>query len=72
MLVFITASMGAAINASMTLVSIIFTVFTDLLEFLITYIQAYVFTLLSAIFIGLARAEPHSGKKKVTGTGQAA
>jgi F-type H+-transporting ATPase subunit a len=55
MLIFITAGMGAAIHASMTVVSIIFTVFIYLLECMIAYIQAYVFTLLSAIYIGLAR-----------------
>lgn len=59
MLIFITASMGAAINTSMTVVSVIFTVFIDLLELFIAYIQAYVFTLLSSVFIGLARIKPH-------------
>ncbi|WP_298650883.1 F0F1 ATP synthase subunit A [uncultured Proteiniphilum sp.] len=72
MLIFITAGMGMAINASMTLVSIIFTVFIDFVELLIAYIQAYVFTLLSAVFIGLARITTHSDKKNVTETGQAA
>lgn len=72
MLIFITASLGMAINASMTVLSVIFTVFIDLVELLIAYIQAYVFTLLSAVFIGLARIEPHSEKEKVTSTGQAA
>lgn len=72
MLIFITASLGVAINASMTVLSVIFTVFIDLVELLIAYIQAYVFTLLSAVFIGLARIEPHSEKEKVTSTGQAA
>jgi F-type H+-transporting ATPase subunit a len=72
MLIFITAGMGMAINASMTLVSVIFTVFIDLLEFLIAYIQAYVFTLLSAIYIGLAREEPRDGRGKVRESGQAA
>lgn len=72
MLIFITASMGMAINASMTLLSVIFTVFIDFVELFIAYIQAYVFTLLSAVFIGLARIESHSGKKKVVETEQAA
>jgi len=72
MLIFITASLGIAINASMTALSVIFTVFIDLVELLIAYIQAYVFTLLSAVFIGLARIESHSEKKSVAETGQAA
>jgi F-type H+-transporting ATPase subunit a len=43
---------GMAINTSMTVPVVIFTVFIDLVELFIAYIQAYVFTLLSAVFIG--------------------
>ncbi len=56
-LVFITASMGAAVNAGMTFVSVFFTIFMDCLELLVAYIQAYVFTMLSSVFIGLSRVE---------------
>lgn len=56
-LVFITASMGAGVNASMSFVSVVFTIFMNLVELLVAFIQAYVFTMLSAVFIGLARAE---------------
>ena len=31
----------------------------NLLELLVAFIQAYVFTMLSAVFIGLARVEHH-------------
>jgi F-type H+-transporting ATPase subunit a len=31
---------------------------------LVAYIQAYVFTMLSAVFIGLARVEPHHSNKE--------
>lgn len=72
MLIFITTSLGMAINASMTALSVIFTVFINLVELLIAYIQAYVFTLLSSVFIGLARIESHSDKKKTVETGQVA
>ena len=58
-LVFVTVSLGPAMNTSMTLVSVVFTVFINLVEVLVAYIQAYVFVLLSAVFIGLARVEPH-------------
>jgi F-type H+-transporting ATPase subunit a len=61
-LIFITVSLGSAINASMTAVSVIFTVFIDFVELLIAYIQAYVFTLLSAVFIGQARMSSHGSK----------
>jgi F-type H+-transporting ATPase subunit a len=60
-LIFITVSLGSSINAGMTIVSVIFTVFIDFVELLIAYIQAYVFTLLSAVFIGQARVS-HSEK----------
>ena len=40
-------------------VSIIFTVFMQTLELLVAVLQAYVFTLLSALFIGQAVVEEH-------------
>ena len=40
-------------------VSIIFVLFMDCLELLVAFLQAYVFTLLSALFIGLAVQEHH-------------
>ena len=39
-------------------VSIIFVLFMDCIELLVAFLQAYVFTLLSALFIGMATAEP--------------
>lgn len=39
----------------MTIVSVLFGVFLDALECLVAFIQAYVFTMLSSIYIGLAR-----------------
>ncbi len=56
-LIFITASMGPAINSSMSVVAILFSCFMLCLELLVAYIQAYVFTLLSSVFIGMARAK---------------
>ena len=54
-LVFITAKMGAAMHAGMTVFSVLLSVFMNCLELLVAYIQAYVFTMLSAVFIGLSR-----------------
>lgn len=54
-LIFISAKMGAAIQGGLTVVSVLFTIFMNMLELLVAFIQAYVFTLLSAIFIGLAQ-----------------
>lgn len=61
-LIFITISMGPAVNGTMTVVSVLFSVFMNLLELLVAFIQAYVFTMLSAVFIGLAHVE-HEPKK---------
>ena len=63
-LVFVTVKLGVSMNASMSFVSVLFSVFIDLVELLVAYIQAYVFTMLSAVFIGLARIEPHHPKEK--------
>lgn len=54
-LIFITASMGAAINGTMTVVSVLFNVFMNCLELLVACLQAYIFTLLSANYIGMAK-----------------
>jgi len=50
---------GTELNVPMTIVSILLSVFISFVELLVAYIQAYVFTLLSAVFIGLARVEAH-------------
>ncbi len=55
--IFVTAKMGPVINGSMTFITMIFGVFMDCLELLVAFIQAYVFTMLSAVFIGLSRQE---------------
>ncbi|MCC8143323.1 MAG: F0F1 ATP synthase subunit A [Tannerellaceae bacterium] len=62
-LIFVITSMGAAINAGLTVVSVLFTIFMNFVEILIAFIQAYIFTLLSAVFIGAARVK-HSHHKK--------
>jgi len=49
----------------MTIVSVIMTLFINIVELLVAYIQAYIFTMLSAVFIGLARIEPHHAPEKV-------
>lgn len=54
-IIFITASLGAVLGTSMTVISVLFSVFMSCLEVLVAFIQAYVFTMLSAVFIGLSR-----------------
>ena len=57
--IFIAAKMGPVICGSMTAVTMLFGVFMDCLELLVAFIQAYVFTMLSAVFIGMSREEAH-------------
>lgn len=59
-MIFITIKMGAIIGGSMTVVSVGFGIFMDCFEILVAFIQAYVFTILSAVFIGLAQERPHA------------
>jgi F-type H+-transporting ATPase subunit a len=61
-LIFVTVKLGTGINTSMTVVSVMLTIFISFVEILVAYIQAYVFTMLSAVFIGLAQVEPHKEK----------
>jgi F-type H+-transporting ATPase subunit a len=61
-MIFLTVSLGTAMNAGMSVLSIVMTIFIDFVELLVAFIQAYVFTMLSAVFIGLSQAEPHHAK----------
>ena len=56
-LVFISATLGPVLFGSMSLVAVLFGIFMDCLELLVAFIQAYVFTMLSAVFIGLAHPQ---------------
>lgn len=56
-IIFVTAQMGSTMSASMTAVSVLFCIFMNCLELLVAFIQAYVFTILTANFIGLAQNE---------------
>ena len=58
-IIFIMASMGVFACGSMSLVSVALSVFMMLLEVLVCFIQALVFTMLSAVFISLARVKGH-------------
>ena len=57
--IFITVKLGPVINGAMTLVTMLFGVFMDCLELLVAFIQAYVFTMLSSVFIGMSRQTEH-------------
>ena len=53
-MIFILGEMSAAAGAGMSVLSVVLAVFADCLEVLVAFIQAYVFTLLSAIYFGMA------------------
>ncbi|MGN1215720.1 MAG: F0F1 ATP synthase subunit A [Candidatus Cryptobacteroides sp.] len=58
--IFLSARMGAAINAGLSVVAVVIGVFMDCLELLVAFLQAYVFTMLSAVFIGMSRQHPET------------
>lgn len=58
-MIFIVGEMSAMAGAGMSVLSVILAIFADCLEVLVAYIQAYVFTLLSAIYFGMAAKEVH-------------
>lgn len=47
-----------AVGGAVSVISVVFSVFIDVLECLVAYIQAFVFTMLSALYIGMAVHEP--------------
>lgn len=51
--------MGVEAGLGVSIVSIAFSVFILLLDVLVSFIQAYVFTLLSALYFGMATSEHH-------------
>ena len=58
-LIFIFGAMKPGLGLAVSPLSVAFTVFMSLLELLVAFLQAYVFTLLTAIYIGSAIEEHH-------------
>ena len=52
--------MGVGYGLGLNFFSAVMLLFMNLLEVLVAFIQAYVFTMLSAVFIGLAHPEPET------------
>ncbi|MBL0342252.1 MAG: F0F1 ATP synthase subunit A [Bacteroidetes bacterium] len=63
-LIFIFGEMSTGAGIGAAVFSIAFTVFMTCLELLVAFLQAYVFTLLSAIYIGAAVEEAHHDSHK--------
>jgi F-type H+-transporting ATPase subunit a len=58
-LIFIFGEMSPGLGYGVSVLSLAFTIFMSMLELLVALIQAYVFTLLSAIYFGMATEEHH-------------
>ena len=58
-LIFIFGNLHIAAGYGISVLSVGFTIFMSLLELLVAFIQAYVFTLLSALYFGMAVEEHH-------------
>ena len=61
-IIFGTMAVNKYIGGAMTAVSVFFTIFMNVLELLVAFIQAFVFTMLSSVFIGLSQPEHHKEK----------
>ena len=59
LLIFIFAAMNVWVGAATSVVSILFSVFMLLIDVLVSFIQAFVFTMLSTLFISLAQEGGH-------------
>ena len=64
LLIFIFAAMGPVVTGATTVVSVIFSVFMLLIDVLVSFIQAYVFTMLSTIFISFGQEHEHHKEEK--------
>lgn len=56
-MIFIFGTMGVAALGTTTVLAVVFAVFISLIDLLVCFIQAYVFMMLSTIFIALARVK---------------
>jgi F-type H+-transporting ATPase subunit a len=59
LVIFLGWSMGVGYGLGLNAFSIVMLLFLNSLELLVAFVQAYVFTMLSAVFIGLAHPEHH-------------
>jgi F-type H+-transporting ATPase subunit a len=65
-LIFIFGNMNIYAGYGVSIFSLAFGVFMSMLELLVAFIQAYVFTLLSSIYFGMAMEEHHTTEEHTT------
>ncbi len=63
LLIFIFAAFGAVAAGGSVVISVLFSIFMLALDVLVSFIQAYVFTLLSTIFISMSTEDGHHEEK---------
>ncbi|MDE7031655.1 MAG: F0F1 ATP synthase subunit A, partial [Muribaculaceae bacterium] len=63
LLIFIFAAVSPVAGGGTTIMSVGFSVFMLVIDVLVSFIQAFVFTMLSTIFISLAQEEGHHDDK---------
>ncbi len=69
MLIFIFGQMNPAIGWGVSPLSVAFTIFIYFIEVLVAFIQAFIFAMLTAVFIGQAREGEHHHDDKHTAAG---
>ncbi len=70
LLIFIFSAVSPVAGGASTVVSIAFSFFMLLIDVLVSFIQAYVFTMLSTLFIGLAQEKEHGAAETAEATGE--
>jgi F-type H+-transporting ATPase subunit a len=58
-LIFLFGEMSEGLGYGVSVVSVLFMIFMSFLELLVAFIQAFVFTFLSALYFGMAVEEHH-------------
>lgn len=59
-LIFLFGQISTGIAYGVSFISVLFSLFISILELLVAFIQAYVFTILSALYIGMATEDSHA------------
>jgi F-type H+-transporting ATPase subunit a len=58
-MIFIFGAISPLMGTGVSIFALFFAIFMNLLELLVVFLQAYVFTMLTSFFIGMAHPEPH-------------
>jgi len=63
-MIFIFGAISPLMGTGVSIFALFFAIFMNLLELLVIFLQAYVFTMLTSFFIGMAHPEPHEAHVK--------